>query len=383
MENQLRKLVILGSTGSIGTQTLDVVRAMPDYFEVLALTSGGHHMELFAKQIAEFQPKYIGVADQEHLPNEIKCEAGAHVNVAFAGLPEADLVVIALTGIAALEPLLCALRAGKKVALANKESVVCGGAFLQEALQTPGAEIIPVDSEHSAIFQCLKSGKTSEVERLILTASGGPFWQLSRKDLECVTPSEALKHPIWQMGKKITVDSATMFNKGLEIIEAHFLFSIPKERIDVMIHPQSIVHSMVEYKDGAVIAQMSMPDMRLAIKYALTYPRRTPRVTPRLSLADCAPLEFHRVDRELFGAIELAYQALDEAQVLPIVYNAANEAAVKLFMDGKIGFCDIERSVRAMMQRMRGTQTPGCLSDILQVHRMAQEMTLEQAGVGK
>ncbi len=375
--------MILGSTGSIGTQTLDVVRAMPGFFEVLAMTSGGHHMELFAQQVEEFKPKYTGIADQECLPDGIKCEAGEHVNAAFAGLPEADLVVIALTGIAALEPLLCALRAGKKVALANKESVVCGGAFLQEALRTPGAELIPVDSEHSAIFQCLKSGKADEVERLILTASGGPFWQLSRKDLEYVTPQEALKHPIWQMGEKITVDSATMFNKGLEIIEAHFLFSMPKERIDVMIHPQSIVHSMVEYKDGAVIAQMSMPDMRLAIQYALTYPMRTPRVAPRLSLTDCAPLEFHRVDRETFGAIELAYQALDEARVLPIVYNAANEAAVRLFMDGKIGFCDIERSVRAVMQRMRGTNAPNSLEDILQVHSMAQAMTLEQTGAGK
>lgn len=349
-----KNVVVLGSTGSIGTQALCVVAAHPDRFQTLAL-SANRSTELLAEQVAATRARYVGLADtsvaqelRRLLPPDVRFEAGEDANCALAALPEADIVLICIGGIAGLPALLCALRAGKTVALANKESIVCGNPLVQEALHAYGGRIIPVDSEHSALFQCLQGGTKNEVASLVLTASGGPFREYSEERLAQVTPEQALRHPVWHMGRKITVDSATMFNKGLEVIEASFLFGFPNTHISVLIHPQSIVHSMVEYVDGTVIAQMSAPDMRLAIQYALSYPARIDREIERLSLAKIGGLTFFNADDH--PAIRLAHAALAGGDTLPVVYNAANEMAVDLFLGHRIGFLDIRRAVERALE---------------------------------
>ncbi len=350
----MKNIVVLGSTGSIGTQALSVIAAHPDRFQTLAL-SANKNDQLLLKQACMTRTRYVGLADisaaqklQGVLPPGVRLEAGNDANCALAVLPEADIVLNCISGIAGLPALLCALRAGKTVALANKESIVCGNPLVQEALQTYGGHIIPVDSEHSALFQCLQNGKKSDVASLILTASGGPFREYTEEQLACVTPEQALRHPVWNMGRKITVDSATLFNKGLEVIEASFLFGFPNTHISVLIHPQSIVHSMVEYVDGTLIAQMSAPDMRLAIQYALSYPERISRQIERLSLAKVCSMTFYSADDH--PAIRLAHAALAGSDILPIVYNAANEMAVELFIGGRIGFLDIRRAVENALE---------------------------------
>lgn len=377
-----KRIVVLGSTGSIGRQTLEVAAALPERFEVLAICAS-RNAALLWEQARVFGVPYVGIEDEgaalaksAFLPKGTTLVAGADAASQLAALPEADIVMLGISGIAALPALLSALQAGKTVALANKESIVCGNVLVNRALKAHNGRLLPVDSEQSAIFQCMHNGSKQDIRQLILTSSGGPFWQLPQEEWEHITPKQALKHPIWSMGEKITIDSATLFNKGLEVMEASFLFDVPKEHIDVLIHPQSIVHSMVEYMDGTVMAQMSLPDMRLAIQYALTYPERLPGPVKRLSLAEAGGLTFFPAKE--YPAIRLAYDALSEGTILPITYNGANEAAVALYLEGRIGFCDIYRSVAYAMEKAeRGTIDT--LADIMEADARARALAGEWA----
>lgn len=348
----MTKLVtVLGSTGSIGRQALEVIAQSGGAFSLLGI-SGGRNTALLLSQAKTFRPRYVASElplDPALLPEGTELLAGRDGLLALAGCGEADVVVNGISGFAALEPLLTSLRAGKRVALANKESIVCGKALVDEACKTCGGQVLPVDSEQSAIFQCLSGGRRQEVKNLLLTASGGRFWQKSLAELADVTPAEALDHPTWSMGPKITIDSASLFNKGLEVIEASYLFDIPAERIAVLIHPQSIVHSMVEFCDGTVLANLSLPDMRLPIQYAMTWPERMPSPCKRLSLAEVGSLTFHAAPPERYPALRLAYEALRTGGTMPTVYNGANEAAVSLFTAGRIRFTEIYTAVEAAM----------------------------------
>lgn len=348
----MTKLVtVLGSTGSIGRQALEVIARSGGAFSLLGI-SGGRNTALLLSQAKTFRPRYVASElplDPALLPEGTELLAGRDGLLALAGCGEADVVVNGISGFAALEPLLSSLRAGKRVALANKESIVCGKALVDEVCKTCGGQVLPVDSEQSAIFQCLSGGRRQEVKNLLLTASGGRFWQKSLAELADVTPAEALDHPTWSMGPKITIDSASLFNKGLEVIEASYLFDIPAERIAVLIHPQSIVHSMVEFCDGTVLANLSLPDMRLPIQYAMTWPERMPSPCKRLSLAEVGSLTFHAAPPERYPALRLAYEALRTGGTMPTVYNGANEAAVSLFTAGRIRFTEIYTAVEAAM----------------------------------
>jgi 1-deoxy-D-xylulose-5-phosphate reductoisomerase len=350
----MKRISVLGSTGSIGRQALDVIRMHPDKFKVAALCAYSDSSTLLS-QAAEFRPEAVGLTDEDkareikdHLPEGCVLIFGKEASGICAAWDTADTVVNGISGIAGMEPLLAALDSGKCVALANKESIVCGHPLVLRSLEK-GGSIIPVDSEQSAIFQCLGAGSKKEVSRLILTASGGPFREYNREQMENITPEQALRHPTWQMGRKITVDSATLFNKGLEIIEASYLFGVPGEHIDVLIHPQSIIHSMVEFLDGAVIAQLGVPDMRLAIQYSLTYPERQISPCEALKLHQTGSLTFSEPDRIKFPAINLAYTALAEGGSMPVVYNGADEAAVDMFLRGRIRYSDIAKCVEYAM----------------------------------
>jgi 1-deoxy-D-xylulose-5-phosphate reductoisomerase len=361
------KLAILGSTGSIGQQTLDVVRSFPDRFQVLALTAG-NNIELLAQQIAEFNPAIVFHNGQAPAASgkydSLKPEQ-------IAALNESDVVVIALSGEAGLGPTLAAARAGKRIALANKESLVEAGDIITKAAEHSGATILPVDSEHSAIWQCLAGEKTG-AERLILTASGGPFRHFSREELGSVTPEQALRHPSWQMGRKVTIDSATLMNKGLEVIEAHWLFRMPIDRISVIVHPQSIIHSMVEFPDGSVKAQLGCPDMRLPIQYALCFPERLSNTLPRLDFAKVSRLEFETPDFEGFPCLRLAIEAGKQGGTFPAVLSAADEAAVNLFLDHRITFTDIPRLVEQALNEHLPNSRPS-IDDILTAARWARQ----------
>ena len=375
----MKTIAVLGSTGSIGRQTLDVLRAAPaGAYQVAALCARGN-TELLLSQVQEFRPAFVGVEDKKAarvikplLPEGTELAAGEEAASIAAALPQVDVVVNGVSGFAGTEPLLRALGAGKTVALANKESIVCAHALVDAALKKGGA-IVPVDSEQSAIFQCLKGGAHSEVARLWLTASGGPFREYDKAQLAAVTAADALHHPTWNMGAKITIDSATLFNKGLEIMEASYLFGIEGERIKVLVHPESIVHSMVEFCDGSTMAQLSRPDMRLAIHYALTYPARMPSPFGALDLAKAGKLTFFEPDGARFPSIPMAYAALKEGQVLPIAYNAANEAAVARFRQGQIGFYDIFRAVEYAMGHMP-KQKISAFADVLELDREARRL---------
>ncbi len=343
-------VLVLGSTGSIGRQTLEVLQSQPDRFTVLGL-SADRDSEAFRAQVRAWKPKYAACrqqADRSAYPKETELLCGEDASERLASVP-CDCTVLAISGFAALKPLLAAANNGGRIAIANKESLVCGGALVDAALQAHGAQLVPIDSEQSALFQCLQNGRKSEVRRLILTASGGPFFRKSKEELEHVTLDQVLRHPTWNMGRKITLDSATLFNKGLEVIEAARLFGFGAEQIGVLIHPQSIVHSMVEYCDRSVIANLAVPDMRLPIQYALTYPERTGSLTKPLDLASAHDLEFYPADPERFGALRLAYDALRTEGGCPIVYNGANEQAAELYFAEKIRFTDIERCVEAAL----------------------------------
>lgn len=373
----MKKVVVLGSTGSIGRQTLDVVRSAPDKFKVIAL-SASNNANLLAQQAREFLPSLVCLKNESvPMPD---CEAeilrGENSASIAAQLEEADIIVNGISGFDGMLPLISALKAGKKVALANKESVVCGHVLTDEALKTEGAEILPVDSEQSALFQCLFSGTKKEVARLILTASGGPFREYSKEQLQCVTVEDALAHPTWNMGRKITIDSASLFNKGLEIMEASYLFGIEGDRINVLVHPQSIVHSMVEFCDGSNIAQLSKPDMRLAIQYAMTYPERKQGEFGKLRLEEITNLSFHAPDNEKFPALLLAYEALKEGKALPIAYNAANEVAVDAFIKGELKFTQIASVVEKTMERTK-TGEINCVDDILDIDAQARHTAVD------
>ena len=344
----MKRLAVLGSTGSIGVSTLEIVADNPDRFQIVALTAG-RNLELLTEQVKVFRPAVVAVRTEADalelrrilgakIPEVLHGTAGL---IACATVAEADMVVSAIVGAAGLEPTLAAIHAGKDVALANKETLVAAGPVVMAAVQEKGCALFPVDSEHSAIFQSLEGHRMHDVKRLILTASGGPFRLSTLAELAQVVPADALVHPNWSMGRKITIDSATMMNKGLEVIEARWLFDLPAEQIDVHIHPESIVHSMVEYVDGAVIAQLGLPDMKTPIAYALSYPERLPLDLPPLDLCRLGQLNFHEPDLERFRCLELAYQALRAGGTAPAVLNAANEIAVEAFLEGRLGFLAI------------------------------------------
>ena len=371
----MKRITVLGSSGSIGRQALEVIASKPDSMEVFGLSVRGS-TELLIEQSRRFRPRAVASEvpfDASLLPPGTEAFFGPEGAEKLAGLSEADAVVNGVSGFAALAPLLASLKAGKRVALANKESIVCGSALVDETAARYGGEILPVDSEQSAIFQCMQNGRRQEIDKLILTASGGPFWRLPLEELRDVIPAQALKHPTWSMGRKITIDSATLFNKGLEVMEAGYLFHMPAEQIRVLIHPESIVHSMVAYVDGTVIADMSRPDMRLPIQYALTYPAREPSVCKPLCLGEVGSLTFHEVNPERFAAIQMAYDALRAGGTCPTAYNGANEAAVGAFCEGRIGFLDIGSTVDYTLQHHRAF-TPRSLPDIIRADGEARAL---------
>jgi 1-deoxy-D-xylulose-5-phosphate reductoisomerase len=351
----MKKLAIIGSTGSIGQSTLKVVQHLPGRFEVFALAAHSS-VTLLAEQIAAFQPRVVTLMETgrlddlaQHckergirLPEILTAEEGLR---AIVSAPDVDVVVSGAVGAAGLLPTLAAVEAGKTVALANKESMVLAGELIRRTASRTGARIIPIDSEHSAIDQCLRSGRPEEVRRLILTASGGPFRDTPKEQLDRVTPEAALNHPTWRMGRRITIDSATLMNKGLEVIEARWLFDIPEDRVDIVVHPQSIVHSMVEFMDGSVIAQLGTTDMRQPIQYALTWPERLESAVPGIDWTTAARLEFMPPDTTKFPCLELAYQAIRQGGTAPAVLNAADEVAVQAFLERRISFIDIPRLI--------------------------------------
>ncbi|MCI5122135.1 MAG: 1-deoxy-D-xylulose-5-phosphate reductoisomerase, partial [Candidatus Electrothrix sp. AUS4] len=345
----MKSLSLLGSTGSIGKNVLNVVRSFPDRFRIVGL-SAGRNLEELAAQVQEFQPECISVADQAlaarlraMLPEEYEEKVfwGEEGNTKVATVPAAEMVISAVVGAVGLLPTLAAIAEGKDIGLANKETLVMAGRLVMRAVREHNIALLPIDSEHSAIFQALEAGRRDDVSKIILTASGGPFRTLAKEELLRVTREQALAHPNWDMGRKISIDSATMMNKGLEVIEACWLFDVPVEKIRVVVHPESIVHSLVEYVDGSVVAQLGIPDMRIPIAYALSYPERMPLGFSPLSLADCGRLSFEEPDYERFPALGLAFKAMKESGVKPAVLNAANEVAVAAFLDEQIGFSDI------------------------------------------
>ena len=376
-----KQLVILGSTGSIGRQTLDVARHLPVRIRALA---AGSNVELLARQCREYRPDVAVMATEQAAKDLRKALDGQSIEILVgeegmieaARLPGADTVITSVVGMLGLRPTLAAIRAGKRIGLANKETMVCAGALVMAAAKEYGAEIIPVDSEHSAIFQCLLGCRDrSQVKKLILTCSGGPFFGMDRAALEKVTVADALRHPNWHMGPKITVDCATLMNKGLEIIEAMHLYAMPLERIEVAIHRQSIVHSLVEFCDGAIMAQLGMPDMRIPIQLGLTYPDRMPCPAPAMDLFSCAPMSFSRPDTDTFGCLKLAVEAAKRGGTACAVMNGANEAAVGLCLRGEIGFTDIETRVRRAMDAVPVTDDP-TLEDVLEADRLARAAVL-------
>jgi len=353
------RISVLGSTGSIGTQVLDVARRLgPERIEVVGLGAWSN-VEALVRQALEFKPALVSIGDETLRGRVTEALAGTAIRVSagsagfdeLAALPEADRIVVSVAGTPGLSPTLRALDEKKDVALASKEVLVAAGHLVVGAAQRTGRAILPIDSEHSAIFQCINGEDRRSIERIYLTASGGPLRGMSRSDMARVTPEQALAHPTWKMGRKVTVDSATLMNKGLEIIEAKWLFGIEAEQVEVVIHPQSIVHSMVRYRDGSIIAQLGLPDMRLPIQYALTYPERIDTLLPRLDILEAASLTFEPVDLERFECLGLAMEAARVGGTLAVVMNAADEVAVDLFLSGKIGFLDIPRIVREAMER--------------------------------
>lgn len=366
----MKKLTILGSTGSIGVSTLEIVAAHPDRFQVVALT-GGNNLELLKSQIEAFSPKIAAVISEESARKLRKSLKGVKTEIlhgvpgmiAAATAEETTMVVAAIVGAAGLVPTVAAIKAGKDVALANKETLVTAGRLIMDMVRDRGVKLYPVDSEHSAVFQSLEGHRKEDLKRIILTASGGPFYRYPVTRLAEVSIDDALNHPNWSMGKKITIDSATMMNKGLEVIEARWLFDVPVEQISVVIHPQSIIHSMVEYRDGCVMAQMGVPDMKAPIAYALTYPERVPAGVRGLNLTDVGSLTFFEPDNQRFPALALAYRAVNDGESMPAVMNAANEVAVEAFLTGRIRFTEIA----AVIEKTMDAHQPHVLNSIEEV----------------
>lgn len=375
----MKRIAVLGSTGSIGTQTLDVIAHDPDSYKVEALAAGSN-LNLLLKQIERFKPRKVSVATRE-LAREVELAAGGQVQVFYGeeGLIEAaagtdaELVVTALVGSQGLKPTLAAIEAGKSIGLANKETLVTAGHLVTELAGRRGVPLLPIDSEHSAIFQCLNGESKRDINKIIITASGGSFRDRTRAQLEGVTVEEALRHPNWSMGAKITIDSATMVNKGLEVIEAYWLFGMPYDRIEVLLHPESVIHSMVEFRDNSVMAQLGNPDMRVPIQYALTYPVRKPTPTSPLRLADIGKLHFREMDYERYPCLAMAFECGRTGGTMPTVYNAANEVAVARFLRGDITFLEIERVIERTLERHQPSRRPE-LGEIVEADRWAREM---------
>ena len=371
----MKRIVVLGSTGSIGRQTLDIVRSFPDEFEVVGLAAG-NNIVLFNEQVEEFKPKHVYC---------INPAVGAFPRTEFTAMEDmvclenVDQVMVALMGSVGLAPTLNALKAGKSVALSNKEPIVMAGGLIKEYASRYGGEVLPVDSEPSAIWQCLR-GEDNEISRLLITASGGPFRTTPLDEMESVTPEQALQHPTWKMGKKITVDSATLMNKAFEVIETHWLFSVPWERIEVVVHPQSTIHSMVEFADGSVKAQMGPPDMRLPIQYALFYPQRLPNsMIPRMDTSQPQYLTFEPMESGRFPCFELAVAAGKQGGTYPAALSAADEVAVQAFLDSKIGFTDIPKVIGQVLTEHESL--PGNKAeDFLEADRWATGRATELAG---
>jgi 1-deoxy-D-xylulose-5-phosphate reductoisomerase len=387
----VKRIAVLGSTGSIGRSALAVVDAHPERLRVTGLAAG-RNSALFVEQVERVRPRAISMATEPALQDvkrALRAETvnrigvfahGGHGLTRIATQPDVDIVLCASSGTAALEAVLAAIAAGKTIALANKEVLVMAGNLVMSAARTHGVSILPVDSEHNAIHQCLHERKAHEVRRLILTASGGPFRELSADALERVTPEHALSHPTWKMGRKITIDSATLMNKGLEVIEAHWLFGVAPGQIDVVIHPQSVVHSLVELRDGSVMAQLGVTDMRLPIQYAFSYPERWEAALPSLDLAQLRRLEFHEPDHARFPCLGLAYRAIAAGRSFPIVLNAANEIGVAAFLDGELPFTGIPRLIERALEahESAGSSEPRDLADIRAVDRWAHGFSQEQ-----
>ena len=374
----MRKIAILGATGSIGKSTLDLVERSPERFEVSAVTAATN-VEALADIVRRTGAKLAVVADESRYNDLAELLVGTNCRAAAgsgalieAAAADADLVIAAIVGCAGLEPVMGAVEAGRTVALANKEALVTAGALMTDAARASGATLLPIDSEHNAIFQCLAGSRSADVSRLILTASGGPFRSASAETIRSATPAQAVAHPNWSMGAKISIDSATMMNKGLELIEAHYLFGLPSERIDIVVHPQSVVHSMVEFVDGSVLAQLGTADMRIPIAYALAWPERMATPAQKLDLAAIARLEFEAPDFDRFPALRLAREALEEGGAAPVVLNAANEIAVAGFLAGRLGFADIARVVHEALMA-NDYDMPRSISDVMEIDRVTRE----------
>jgi 1-deoxy-D-xylulose-5-phosphate reductoisomerase len=375
----MKSIIILGSTGSIGTNTLDIVQRFPDEFRVVGLTAGSNIDKLEA-QIRQFTPNAVAVSTESSaamlrsrcadLPVEVM--AGEEGITQVASMLDAELVISAIVGAAGLVPTLSAIRSGKHIALANKEPMVMAGTLMQDEARKHGVRIFPVDSEHSAIFQSLEGHRIEDVRRVILTASGGALWTMTQEELLSVTPEQALQHPNWKMGSKITIDSATLMNKGLEVVEARWLFNIPESNIDVLVHRESIIHSLVEYKDRSMIAQLGLPDMRTPISYAMRYPARMALDLPSLDLAEIGRLTFCKPDHDRFPCLNLGYESLRIGGTMPAAMNAANEIAVDAFLNHGLRFSEIPQVIRSTMEA-HAHQKITCLDDALEADRWARE----------
>jgi 1-deoxy-D-xylulose-5-phosphate reductoisomerase len=382
--SEKKHVAILGSTGSIGTQTLDVIKSHPDKFEVEVLTAQ-NNADLLIQQALEFRPNCVVIANESLyekvkeilIPEDIKVYAGEKALTDVVTMGSIDVVLTALVGYSGLLPTMKAIEAGKPIALANKETLVVAGELVTKKAKEKGVNIYPVDSEHSAIFQCLVGEFHNPIEKLILTASGGPFRGKSKSFLQTVTKEQALKHPNWDMGAKITIDSASLMNKGLEVIEAKWLFGVKKEQIEVVVHPQSIIHSLVQFEDGSIKAQLGLPDMRIPIQFALSYPDRFESDFPRFSFLDYPNLTFEQPDMETFRNLKLAFQSLEEGGNAPCVLNAANEIAVAAFLRDEVGFLEMSELIEETLQKTKFIKHPS-LDDYIESDKMSRKITEEQ-----
>ena len=371
-----KKIALLGSTGSIGLQTLQVVDMFPDRFKVVSIAAGGNRIDLIEEQIIKYNPQIVSITNEEaakkirtkFADQQTKVLSGIEGVVEAAIMEDVDIVVAAVSGAAGLMPTLAAVKSGKDIALANKETLVAAGDLVMEEVRKNGVNLLPVDSEHSAIFQCLVPEHSKAVASLVLTASGGPFRGYTMDALENITPEQALKHPNWSMGSKISIDSATLMNKGLEVIEAHWLFGLDYSKIEVVVHPQSIIHSMVRYGDGSILAHLGYPDMRIPIQFALTYPERLVNTLDHLDFAQVGTLTFEKPDLQKFPALELAYHAGKEGGIMPTILNAANEVAVEMFLQGQIKFLQIPQLVEMALTKSQQIANPS-LDDILEADK--------------
>ena len=379
----MKNISVLGSTGSIGRSSLEVIDKLSHRFKVVGLAAG-LNTQLLEKQVEKFRPKIVSVEKKEEAEDLRRKFKGKAIQVTFAqegaeevaSFSENDIVISAITGIDGLRPTLAAVQEGKKIALANKESMVVAGPLIQDRVRKFGAQLIPVDSEHSGVFQCLAKEKMENVKKVILTASGGPFFWKPASEMNNISLEEALNHPRWKMGKKVTIDSATLMNKGLELIEAHWLFGLAPRQLGILIHPQSIVHSLVEMSDGSVLAQLSPTDMKVPIQYALTYPERGDSLLPSLNLSEIKALEFYEVDTEKFPIIKLARLALEEGESFPIALNAANEVVVSAFLEQRIKFMDISEVVTEIVENHQKRKIQS-LEDIFDVDRETRRVSLD------